>query len=169
LEEKGDITMAYGNYAPFYRPEYFNPMQNIASNQFTQPYQPQQAPIQTPIQAPIQQTGNFNEKLWVLNENEATSFPVAPNNSVVLWDKNNNTIYEKSVNAQGVPSMRILDFKERTENTQNTLQNHSCTCGDKFVTKDAFDDLRANFDDLRAKVEAITEKPKVKTKKIEEE
>ena len=108
--------MAYGNYAPFYRGGYFNTMQTPTmpqmadnQNQFAQPYQP---PMQTnPAPMPIQ-TQQTNDMIWVLNENEATSYPVAPNNSVVLWDKNNPTIYVKSVHAQGMPSMRILDFTE---------------------------------------------------------
>lgn len=112
--------MAYGNYAPFYRAGYFNPVQTPTipqmadnQNQFAQPYQ---QPIQTNFAPNTQST---NDMIWVLNENEATSYPVAPNNSVVLWDKSNPTIYVKSVNAQGMPSMRTLDFIERTETSHN--------------------------------------------------
>ena len=89
--------MAYGNYAPFYRGGYFNPMQTPTmptmaenQNQFAQPYQ---APMQTP---PMATPTPNNDMIWVLNENEATSYPVAYNNSVVLWDKSNPTIYIKS-------------------------------------------------------------------------
>ena len=96
--------MAYRNYAPFYRCGYFNPMQtqtmqNMAENQGQ--FLPQ---YQQPISQPT------NDMIWVLGQTEAESYPVAPNNSVVLWDKNNPTIYVKSVNANGIPSMRTLDF-----------------------------------------------------------
>ena len=168
--------MAYGNYAPFYRGNYFNtmqtpPMPQMADNQnqFAQPYQ---QPIQT-NPAPMQPT---NDMIWVLNENEATSYPVAPNNSVVLWDKNNPTIYVKSVNTQGMPSMRILDFTERNINTSNSQENapktHECTCGDKYATREQINDLRSKIDDLTAKYEEIThpviEKTKTTTKKTKE-
>ena len=172
--------MAYGNYAPFYRGGFFNPMQTptmpqIADNQnqFSQPYQ---QPIQTnpaPIPMPAQPT---NDMIWVFNENEATSYPVAPNNSVVLWDKNNPTIYIKSVNTQGMPSMRILDFTERNADASNSPINapktHECTCGDKFATKEQINDLRGKIDDLMAKYEELSrpavEKPKTTTKKSKE-
>ena len=79
--------MAYGNYAPFYRGGFFNPIQTptmpqMADNQgqFAQPYQPMQT-NPSPMQMQTQQT---NDMIWVLNENEATSYPVAPNNSVVF-------------------------------------------------------------------------------------
>lgn len=172
--------MAYGNYAPFYRAGYFNPMQTQTmsqmadnQNQFAQPYQ---QPMQTnPAPMPMQ-TQQTNEMIWVLNENEATSYPVAPNNSVVLWDKNNPTIYVKSVNMQGMPSMRVLDFTERNDNTQNMPVNapktHECTCGDKFATKEQINDLRGKIDDLTAKYEElahpVVEKPKTTSKKTKE-
>ena len=172
--------MAYGNYAPFYRGGFFNPMQTptmptIAENQnqFAQPYQ---APMQTnpaPMPMQAQQT---NDMIWVLNENEATSYPVAPNNSVVLWDKNNPTIYVKSVNSNGMPSMRILDFTERNADTSNSHENapktHECTCGDKYATKEQINDLRGKIDDLMAKYEELShpviEKPKTTSKKVKE-
>ena len=148
--------MAYGNYAPFYRGGYFNPMQSqimpqAAENQsqFAPHYQ---APMQTNFAPTTQPT---NDMLWVLNENEATSYPVAPNNSVVLWDKNNPTIYIKSVNAQGIPSMRILDFVERTQNGSQMSAEHACKCGDKFVTKDELKALQGKYDDLTAKYDAL--------------
>lgn len=172
--------MAYGNYAPFYRGGFFNPMQTPTmpqmaenQNQFAQPYQ---APIQTnPTPMPMQ-TQQTNDMIWVLNENEATSYPVAPNNSVVLWDKSNPTIYVKSVNAQGMPSIRILDFVERNINTSNSQENepktHECTCGDKFATKEQINDLRGKIDDLTAKYEELSrpavEKPKTTIKKSKE-
>ena len=173
--------MAYGNYAPFYRGGYFNPMQTptmpqMADNQGQYMPQYQQQPIQNPIQQPTQQNASWNDMIWVLNENEATSYPVAPNNSVVLWDKNNPTIYVKSVNANGMPSMRILDFVERNINTshsqENTNKTHECTCGDKYATKEQINDLRGKIDDLTAKYEElshpIVEKPKTTTKKSKE-
>ena len=168
--------MAYGNYAPFYRSGFFNPMQAPTmenQNQFAQPYQ---APMQTNPTSMQMQTQPANDMIWVLNENEATSYPVAPNNSVVLWDKNNPTIYVKSVNAQGMPSMRILDFTERNINTSNSQENahktHECTCGNKFATKEQINDLRGKIDDLTAKYEELSrpiiEKPKTNTKKSKE-
>jgi hypothetical protein len=114
--------------------------------------------------------------LFVLNENEASAYPVAPNNSVVLWDKNNKTFYIKTANAQGIPSMQIYDFTERIEKAQNEPTTHKCTCGDKFVTKEEFDALKGKFYDLQARYdekmleekEKPVEKPKTTSKKIKE-
>ena len=172
--------MAYGNYAPFYRGGFFNPMQTPTmpqmaenQNQFATPYQ---QPIQTnPTPMPMQ-SQQTNDMIWVLNENEATSYPVAPNNSVVLWDKSNPTIYIKSVNAQGMPSMRVLDFVERNADTSNSPINapktHECTCGDKYATKEQINDLKGKIDDLTTKYEelshSVIEKPKTTVKKSKE-
>ena len=163
--------MSYGNYAPFYRPGYFNPMQPQGS------YDGLNQPINQPInqayqnQIPIapQPASPVNDMVWVLNESEATSYPVAPNNTVTLWDKNEPTIYIKSVNAQGVPSMRILDFAERTQNAPKSHTEHVCQCGKDFVKIDDFKALEAKFEDLAGKFEALNTKSTTsKTKKVAE-
>lgn len=175
--------MAYTPYyAPYSRPMgYYNPsipqqdMQNMQTNQQMSVQQPvQQMPMQT--LTPFIQAQPTNDMIWVLNESEATSYPVALNNSVVLWDKSNPTIYIKSMNAQGIPSMRILDFVERNADTSKSAQNspteHKCTCGDKFATKEQINDLNAKLNDLTAKYEElskpIVEKSKTTIKKLKE-
>lgn len=166
--------MAYTPYyAPYYRPmNYYNPsipndMANMTNQQTIQ--QPQQMPVQQPIQ-PMQMAQPTqipsNDMIWVLNETEATSYPVAPNNSVTLWDKNQDTVYIKSVNMQGVPSMRILDYVERTsDNASKTAYNHDCQCGKDFVKVEAFERLQGDFDALRSELDELKAKQKVKTVK----
>ena len=168
--------MAYNqpyNYGYGY-PQYQNGAVPDMLNQYKGQYQ--QMPMQQPMVQQMQTPTPTNDMIWVLNENEATSYPVGLNNSVVLWDKNNPTIYVKSVNANGMPSMRVLDFTERNADTSNSPKNapktHECTCGDKFATKEQINDLRAKLDDLTVKYEELSrpifEKPKTTTKKTKE-
>ncbi len=161
------------NYPNYYQGGYFPQYQNGAVpdmlNQYKGQYQqmPMQQPVQQmPIQMQPTQMSGANDMIFVLNEAEATSYPVAPNNSVILWDKNNDVVYIKSVNAQNIPSFRILDYKERTaDNAPKTPTEHKCTCGDKFVLKKDFQDLQSEFDALREELEELKAKPKAKTAK----
>ena len=153
--------MAYGNYAPFYRGGYFNPMtpqMPMAENQgqFAQPFQQS---IQQPMPTPN------NDMIFVLGQNEAESFPVAPNATVTMWDKNQKTFYIKTANAQGIPSMQIYDFTERPQNTPQAPTEHICKCGDNFVTKEEFEALQGKYDEIMGKLEQLEEKPKAKTTK----
>ena len=158
--------MAY--YAPFYRPTYYEPVQQNTMGQFNQQFQqPMAQPMQN-TQMPMQGQPS-NDFLWVLNENEATSYPVAPNNTVTLWDKNLPTIYIKSVNAQGVPSMRILDFTERASTANKTPSVQSFNSTNNFVTVDSFNALEAKFAALECKVDELRPKTNAKTKKVEVE
>lgn len=167
--------MAYPNY---YNGGYFPQYQNGAVSDMLNQYKGQYQPMMQPQMVQPMQTASTptNDMIWVLNENEATSYPVAPNNSVVLWDKNEPIIYVKSVNNQGMPSMRVLHFEERKTTPSNSLKNapktHECKCGDKFATKEQINDLKAKLDDLTAKYEElscpIVEKPKTTTKKAKE-
>ena len=158
--------MAY--YAPFYRPTYYDPVQQNPMGQFNQQFQPPMAQPMQNAQMPMQGQPT-NDFLWVLNENEATSYPVAPNNTVTLWDKNLPTIYIKSVNAQGIPSMRILDFTERLVNAPKTPSAPSFDSPNNFVTLDSFNALEAKFAALEGKVDELWPKTSAKTKKVEVE
>lgn len=152
--------MAYGNYAPFYRGGYFNPMQtptmpNVAENQgqFTQPYQ---AHTQQPQMMPTQMPGtSSNEIIWVQGEAGAKAYLVAPNNTVTLWDSESPTIYVKSADINGVPSMRILDFTERTANTPQTPEKHECKCGDKFILKEELNAVQGEIQEILGRLSDI--------------
>ena len=161
--------MAYPYYAPFYRPTYYDQTQpNPNVNQFNQQY-PQQM-VQPMQNAPTPtQNQPTNDFLWVLNENEATSYPVAPNNTVTLWDKNLPTIYIKSVNAQGVPSMRILDFVERTATNPTQPVRTAFNLPNNFATLEQFNALKGDVETLRGKLEELKLKNTPKTKKTEVE
>ena len=160
--------MAYPYYAPFYRPTYYDPVQQNPMGQFNQQYpQTMAQPMQNaPMPMQNQPTNDF---LWVLNENEATSYPVAPNNTVTLWDKNLPTIYIKSVNAQGVPSMRVLDFVERTSATTTPPVGTAFNLQNNFVTLDSFNALKVDVEALKGKLDELKPKNTPKTRKTEVE
>ena len=158
--------MAY--YAPFYRPTYYDPVQQNPMGQFNQQFQQNMGQPMQNAQMPMQGQPT-NDFLWVLNENEATSYPVAPNNTVILWDKNLPTVYIKSVNAQGVPSMRVLDFTERTAAAQKQPVSGPFGSANNFVTLDSFNALEAKFAALEDKVDELRPKASAKTKKVEVE
>ena len=155
-------------YAPFYRPTYYDPVQQNQMGQYNPQYPQQMAQPMQNAQMPMQGQPT-NDFLWVLNENEATSYPVAPNNTVILWDKNLPTVYIKSVNAQGVPSMRVLDFTERTATAQKQPVSGPFGSANNFVTIDSFNALEAKFAALEGKVDELRPKESAKTKKVEVE
>ena len=62
---------------------------------FFQPYQPS------------------NSIIWVSGEASAKAYLVAPNSTVQLWDSESQTIYLKSADASGMPTMRVLDYTFR--------------------------------------------------------
>ncbi len=86
----------YGFQNPYYPP----PMQDNLMQMRQQ--------FQAPALAPQQ------DMIWVQGETGAKSYMVASGHTVPLWDSENQTVYIKSVDGAGMPSMRILDYTERT-------------------------------------------------------
>ena len=61
-----------------------------------------------------------NSIIWVQGEAGAKSYLIGPNTTVQLWDSERQTIYLKSADASGMPSIKILDYTVR-ETPQNSL------------------------------------------------
>jgi len=86
-----------------------------------QPMYPQiQAPVmQTPQQVPVMQTPQQSSGISVVQiqggEQTAKSYLVAPNTTVQLWDMEEKTLFIKSADASGMPSLKVLDFTVRGE------------------------------------------------------
>ena len=156
-------------YNPYYGNPYFAQQQGYFNNGAmpdmlnNQKMQYQQMQPQQPMAM------HTDPMLWVLGQTEAESYPVAPNNTVTLWDKNQPTIYIKSANAQGVPSIRVLDFKERSVNSSKAPEKHDCQCGDKFATKEQLTALEGKISEVMAIVDGLTAKSNEKATKASEE
>lgn len=147
-------------YAPFMQPiNYYNP--NIPNGIQGQNYPQQGQQQNSPLPG-----NNDGSMIWVLGKNEAESYPVAPNNTVVMWDRNQNTTYIKSVNAQGIPSMEVLDYTKRIPENAKVPELETLNLDDKFVTKEQFITLQNEFDGLVKKFNDITETQSTKTAKI---
>lgn len=103
-------------------------------------YQPSQTPY-------VQQPYNYNLPqnqpqqvgiTWVQGEAGAKSYLVAPNTTAILWDSETPVIYVKSADVNGMPSMRIIDYKYRDMEPTTSHQ----TSPDIYVTKDEFASLK---------------------------
>lgn len=145
----------YFQQQPYYNAGAMPDMLNQQKMQYQNQMQPQPMPQPTPT----------NDMIWVLGEVEAQSYPVAPNNTVTLWDKNQKTFYVKTANAQGIPSIQTYDFSERSQNATNSPAEHVCKCGDKFIPKSELDQINGKFDDIFERLQALEDKPKPKTTK----
>ena len=133
--------MAYNNGFPItYQPAY--------------QMQPQVQQIQMP-QPQQQQTGIT----WVQGEAGAKAYPVAPNTTVDLWDSEEQTIYLKSADMSGMPSMKILDYtvRDSVNPKNNHLTEQPVIDTSMFVT---YDDLDARLEELTSKINALVTRPK---------
>lgn len=138
----------YGNYNQFYQPPLQDNLAQMRNNQYMQiPQIPQMQPMQFMQQMQNQQSGNGI--IWVQGEEGAKAYIVAPGNSALLMDSENNSFYIKSSDNSGMPMpLRIFDYVERNakQQTQNIKSNV------EYVTRQEFDELSARINDIMANI-----------------
>lgn len=135
----------YGNYNQFYQPPLQDNLAQMRNNQYMQI--PQMQPMQFMQQMQNQQSGNGI--IWVQGEEGAKAYIVAPGNSALLMDSENNSFYIKSSDNSGMPMpLRIFDYVERNakQQTQNIKPNV------EYVTRQEFDALSARINDIMANI-----------------
>ncbi len=121
--------------------------------QAAQPMLPMQQPVVQPQQMAQQSMPQTTQQptsgiIWVQGEAGAKSYLVAPGSSVQLWDSENDTIYIKSADQNGMPTMRIFDYHER--NVQN-VPNPEPANMDMYVRRDEFEALAQRLEELTAR------------------
>ena len=156
--------MPYNSYFPAgyqpmqnYYPQYaYAQPQQMQSNQ-----QVQQPQAQQPAQVNPTMTSGI---IWVQGEAGAKSYLVAPNTTVQLWDSERQTIYLKSADASGMPSIKILDYTIR-EMPQNNVVLTSDGVSSNYATKDEVNVLAEQITALKNKLDGIATRPVQKVKK----
>lgn len=124
-------------------------------NGFPATYQPIYPQYQQPI---MQNQNQQNGVIWVQGEAGAKSYLVAPNNTVQLWDSESQTIYLKSADASGMPSMKVLDYTIR-DLAKNTPSAPPAASADKipdYATKDDLRGVSEQITALRDRVDSLS-------------
>ena len=118
---------------------------------YTQPLMDNLAQMRSQFipQPPVPQnvSQNNNGMIWVQGEAGAKSYLVAAGNTVPLWDSENPVVYIKSVDASGMPSMRIIDYTERSQPQKAAVVSPTVD----YVTRAEFDELAAQIQTLMTK------------------
>lgn len=127
-------------YQPLYPQAQYQPVQ------YQQPQQPQQTPSVT------------SSIIWVSGEAGAKAYLVAPNSTVQLWDSEKQTIYLKSADASGMPSMKVLDYTIRDNAPQasvNAAISPSAVPAMEYAGKAEQDALRAEIAAYKGEIESL--------------
>lgn len=116
-------------------------------------------PLYYPVQQPTQQN---NSVIWVQGEAGAKSYLVAPNTTVQLWDSEAQTIYLKSADASGMPSIKVLDYTIRDNNAPKVDTFNS------YATKDELNALTEKIDSLQADIDEINARREKKRREYDD-
>lgn len=107
-----------------------------------------------PTQMSVAQTQSTQSSIiWVQGEAGAKSYLVAPNTTVQLWDSESQTIYLKSADSSGMPSIKVLDYTVREAPVRPTEAQK----GEDGMNglRDELKGLQKQIDGLRDELEGI--------------
>lgn len=137
--------MAYPNPFPVTYPQMgFYPQMQM------QPPQLQAQAQQAQMQA--QQNG----MVWVQGEAGAKSYLLTPNTILPLWDSEAQTIYLKSTDASGMPTMKILDYTVRDSQQNNPpIQNNNA---ESFATKEEVESLAEQLASMKRRLDGMSQR-----------
>ena len=129
-------------------------------NSFPTTYQPYYPTQYYPQQTTQQTQPQNNGIIWVSGEAGAKAYLVAPNTTVQLWDSESQTIYLKSADASGMPSMKYIDYVIRDANPPVQA---SYVEEDKYISKDELNAVKGQISALQSEIDKL--KPKKKEDK----
>lgn len=109
----------------------YNPYQGLINPQFQPQFQPPQP---------------RSNRIWAQGEAGAKAYLVAPNTSVDIWDSETPTIYVKSADSSGMPTMQIIDYTVRGGNPRKEPPREETQV---FVKVEDFNALKQEFNELR--------------------
>ena len=147
--------MAYPNpypqpYQYQYAPQVQPPMDRLAQLQ-AQQYQMPGTQMSLPNQPPQTNQG----LLWVQGEAGAKSYLVAPNTTVLLMDSEGSRFYLKSTDNAGMPSLRVFEYSEVSQNAPQAPQSAQTNLDDKYVTREEYSRLQAKYAEIMDKLDSF--------------
>lgn len=137
-------------------PATYQPIFQAYPQNYAQPYTPVQTQ-QQPVQAPVQNAAI----IWVQGEAAARGYLMAPNTTLPLWDSESNTIFLKTTDAAGMPSMKVLDYTIRDVSPANgpvAVSATGSTNAPAYATKADVEALAGQLNALRAEMDSMSAK-----------
>ncbi|MBP3890856.1 MAG: hypothetical protein J6D29_01645, partial [Solobacterium sp.] len=98
-----------------------------------------------------QPTQNNQGLIWVSGEAGAKAYLVAPNTTVQLWDSESQTIFVKSADASGMPSMKVLEYKIKGNTPESPINERR----GEFATKEDIYALQNKYAEIERKIAEI--------------
>ena len=135
----------YNTYPVTYQNPYYQ--QPLLVQPQSQLMSQQQNSIIPQPQQPVQN----NNIIWVTGEAGAKSYLVAPNTTVQLWDSESQTIYLKSADASGMPSIKTLEYSSKNDNPPLQAK----LVEEEYISREEFEDLKGEIKSLGKEIDKL--------------
>lgn len=149
------------NYFPatYFQQNYQQPMNvvPVVTQQMAQQYMPQQPQFipQQQVQQQVTQTQPQQQPqmqegfLRIHSEEEARSYPVAPNTSITFFDENSQYIYTKTMSASQLDRPKFEKYRLVKEDDSTVTADPQTQPTQNFVTREEFEKRIAEILDMK--------------------
>lgn len=139
-------------------------------NNYPYPMPDRLAQLQYPqMVQPPQTSQQNNGLLWVSGEIGAKSYLVAPGTTVLLMDSEAQRFYIKSSDMSGMPVLRVFEYSEVRPEAQKQPLNVPENLNEQFVTREEYNEMRAQYEVILTKLNELTSEKTAKRKAVENE
>lgn len=139
----------YSNYQPL--PQPYPDRLSQLQNQYQQTVNVPQVPS-------VPQPQVNQGLLWVSGEVGAKSYLVAPNSTVLLMDSDAQRFYLKSADNAGMPNLRIFEYTEVTNISQNAPQALNTDLKEldsKYVKREEYEGLKRQYESIMERIDSM--------------
>lgn len=153
-KKSGGIAMQ--TYQPMTNYGTYQPMPQPYADRLTQLQNQYNQAVNVPQMAPAQQVNQG--LLWVSGEVGAKSYLVAPNSTVLLMDSDAQRFYLKSADNAGMPNLRIFEYTEVTNISQNVPQALNTDLKEldsKYVKREEYEGLKSQYEAIMERLDSM--------------
>lgn len=139
----------YSNYQPL--PQPYPDRLSQLQNQYQQT-------VNVPQVQSVPQPQVNQGLLWVSGEVGAKSYLVAPNSTVLLMDSDAQRFYLKSADNAGMPNLRIFEYTEVTNISQNAPQALNTDLKEldsKYVKREEYEGLKRQYESIMERLDSM--------------
>ncbi len=106
-------------------------------------------------QQPVAPTFQNDDFKWSIGKAGIDAYMLAPNSRVHFWDSEEQVIYVKTTDSTGRPTVQILDFTIRPNESQKANPLQANPAQSQYVTRAELEEILKNYKEVNTNEQSV--------------